>query len=583
MQIHLIAIGGAIMHQIAITCHQKGYHVSGSDDVIQEPSKSRLEKAGLLPSKLGFHAESIHPDLDLVILGMHAKLDNPELTRAMELGLKVLSFPEFVYEHSREKTRVVIAGSHGKTSITSMIMHCLKETHRDFDYMVGSSVEGFEHSVRLSDAPVIIIEGDEYLASPINKEPKFIYYHAHYATLSGIEWDHINVFKTEEIYDEQFRKLVQSMEVGGTLYYYHQEKIKTIVSGLRDDVILIPYEAIPYHVENDTFYALLDDTKISLEVFGRHNMENISAAKSICNSLGMTDDDFYHAISSFRGAGRRLEVIVDTPERVVYKDFAHSPSKLRATIDAVREKYPHRSLIACFEMHTYSTLSADFLPQYRDSMKMANHAVIFIDKDVVEKKGNTIFSESEIKENFNQDNIQYITDRAYLEAYLEHFSNENPVYLMMTSGTFGGLDFQSIGCPPVQKEEPTIIHPVEVSSSITEKKWDILPNAEQKEVYLMWILSYLFLILSPLFFYFKNKSNPSNTLYNAIATCFNFQIVSTSVFGLGILLSLKFSFLFFIGVIFNIYYINKAIQYQRLGMALDLPNVSGMLLRIDKS
>jgi UDP-N-acetylmuramate: L-alanyl-gamma-D-glutamyl-meso-diaminopimelate ligase len=290
MRIHLIAIGGAIMHQIAITSARKGHHVTGSDDVIQEPSRSRLLEAGILPDKEGFFAENITPDIDMVILGMHAKFDNPELARAMELGIKVLSFPEYIYENSQNKKRAVIAGSHGKTSITSMVMHCLKEQNMDFDYLVGSSVAGFDYSVRLSDAPIIVIEGDEYLASPINKEPKFIYYHAHIATISGIEWDHINVFKTEEIYNAQFAKLVQSMEPGSKLFYYDDEKVEGIVGGLREDVESKSYKAIDYEVIDEIFYAKVEGKNIPLNVIGRHNMENIQAARHVCIELGMTEE-----------------------------------------------------------------------------------------------------------------------------------------------------------------------------------------------------------------------------------------------------------------------------------------------------
>ncbi len=445
MKIHLIAIGGAIMHQIAITMSRKGYLVTGSDDVIQEPSKGRLEKQGLLPLKLGFHKESITDDIDFVILGMHAKADNPELLRAIELGVKVLSFPEFIYENSKEKTRIVIAGSHGKTSITSMIMHCLKANEMDFDYLVGSSVAGFEHSVRLSNAPIIIIEGDEYLASPINPEPKFIYYKADYAILSGIEWDHINVFKTEEIYFQQFQKLVKSLNSRATLFYYNQEKIKDTISGIRDDVQLKSYEAIPYEVVDEIFYAKISGRNVPLSLFGKHNMENLEAAKNICISLGMSEDKFFNAIAEFTGAGRRLEQIVENENRTVYKDFAHSPSKLKATIQAVKEKYPNRTVIACFELHTFSSLEPNFLSQYQNSMAEADIAVVYLDQAVVEKKGSTVFAQKEILDNFKRSDLYYFTDKNLLSDFLEDLNCKMPVYLMMTSGTFSGMNLTQIG------------------------------------------------------------------------------------------------------------------------------------------
>ena len=293
MRIHFIAIGGAIMHQLAITLSKKGHQVSGSDDVINDPAKSNLEKEGILPTKIGFFAENITSDIEVVVLGMHAKFDNIELTRAMELGIKVYSFPEYIYEQSKEKTRVVVAGSHGKTTITSMIMHALRHQNMDFDYLVGSSVKGFEHSVKISDAPIIILEGDEYLASSLTKEPKFIYYKGNLACLSGIEWDHVNVFKTEAIYFEQFQKLVKSLESGATLFYYNTPKIAETIQGLRSDISLIPYQSSEYTADEDKFILKKDDVAYSFDFFGKHNMENLEAAKNICISLGMKESEFY--------------------------------------------------------------------------------------------------------------------------------------------------------------------------------------------------------------------------------------------------------------------------------------------------
>lgn len=445
MRIHLIAVGGAIMHQIAITSARNGHQVTGSDDVIQEPSKSRLEAAGIIPTQLGFDETNITSDIDLVILGMHAKSDNPELLKSLELGIKVLSFPEYIYENSREKIRVVIAGSHGKTSITSMIMHCLKVNEFQFDYLVGSSVAGFDYSVQLSDAPIIIIEGDEYLASPIHLEPKFIYYKANIATISGIEWDHINVFPTEEIYKQQFQKLISSMSDGGQLLYYNDQIVAQTIEDIRDDIYLEPYEAIPYLVKDEVFYAKFKTDLLPLKLIGKHNMENIHAAKKVCLALGVDEEKFWRAISSFQGAGRRMEKLISEQNRIIYKDFAHSPSKLRATIAAVKENYKNRHLVACFEMHTYSTLTEDFLPQYRHTMDMADTAIIFIDRNVIEKKGNAMFSMDQIQKNFMRMDIIYLTDIHQLKETLDHFSEKQPVYLMMSSGTFGGLDLKSIG------------------------------------------------------------------------------------------------------------------------------------------
>ena len=588
MRIHLIAIGGAIMHQIALTSARKGHLVTGSDDVIQEPSKSRLLEAGILPEKEGFFAENITPDMEMVILGMHAKFDNPELARAMELGIKVLSFPEYIYENSRNKKRAVIAGSHGKTSITSMVMHCLKEQNMDFDYLVGSSVAGFDYSVRLSDAPIIVIEGDEYLASPINKEPKFIYYHAHIATISGIEWDHINVFKTEEIYNAQFAKLVNSMETGSKLFYYHDEKVERIVNGLREDVEAKSYKAIEdYEVIDEVFYAQVEGRKIPLNVIGRHNMENIQAAKHVCEELGMTEENFWKAISSFSGAGRRLEKIVDEKQRIVFKDFAHSPSKLRATIRGVRENYPTRKLIACFEMRTYSTLTEEFLPQYKDSMNEADTAVVFIDKKVLEKKGNLLFSEEMIREYFNREDIHFFTELEKLEEFLEKISGGESVYLMMSSGTFGGLDLKTIA---LKKE----VKPVEVVSSyLNQSKRNALPRIdrleitdEEKQIVLpIFALSFIFSIFPIAWLFLQKKNRTSIELYNLMVEFFNFQILSLLVFiVLWYLNYVSFFPLYWLPWIFHLHYTSQALRRISNHTKMELPQGLAVILpRVDKS
>lgn len=577
MNIHLIAIGGAIMHQIALTEARKEHRVTGSDDVIQEPSRSRLLDAGILPERIGFFAENITSDIDLVILGMHAKFDNPELTKAMELGLKVLSFPEFIYENSQSKTRVVIAGSHGKTSITSMVMHCLRANQIEFDYLVGSSVAGFDYSVKLSEAPIIIIEGDEYLASPLNKEPKFIYYHAHIATISGIEWDHINVFKTEEIYNEQFKKLVRTMESNSKLFYFNDEKVASIVQNLREDITLTPYSAIDYVTENEQFLANTDEGKILLSVFGKHNMENIQAAKHICNELGMVDKDFWASISSFEGAGRRLELMIEDEHRTVYKDFAHSPSKLKATIDAVKEKYASRHVVACFELHTFSTLTADFLPQYRDTMHAADTAIIYIDKEVLEKKGNKVFTYDEIITNFNRKNIFFFTDIDLLNDKLNQLASLNPVYLMMSSGTFSGIDFKNIG----RNEKPFSDITNEVTT-ITELQPNLSENSnlgfDKKSMLIMFILSYFGFILAPLFYYYQYQKTTNDQVYNTIVACINFQVVATLLLIISLAINQYTSIGFLAAWIFNIYYTHRAIQNIEFNQLVDIPQSAMVIL-----
>jgi len=578
------------MHQIAITMKRKGYHVTGSDDVIQEPSKSRLEVEGLLPLTMGFHPENITKDIDIVILGMHAKLDNPELTKAMELGVRVLSFPEFIYENSKDKKRIVIAGSHGKTSITSMIMHCLQASQIDFDYMVGSSVAGFEHSVKLSDAPIIILEGDEYLASPINKEPKFIYYKAHIACISGIEWDHINVFKTNEIYHAQFKKLVESMESEGHLFYYNTDRIRETITGIRDDVKLTPYEAIPYEVDREQFYAKSPEGRITLTLFGKHNMENVQIAKSICMELGMSEANFFKAISAFGGAGRRLELLIQNEERVVYKDFAHSPSKLQATVKAVKEKYPNRTVIACFELHTFSSLSAEFLAHYAHTMDDADVAIIFIDKEVVEKKGNGVFSESEIIEGFASESVSYFTDKSILRSKLAEYAALKPVYLMMSSGTFGGTDLTTIG--KIEREEQVLssinsktkpeVESEQALSSLYETKY--LNSTDRLRIRQLLSLCYLIFLLAPAFYLLRYRTTENYSLYNSIVHIFNFQVLSTFLLILAIFMNSYVIFAFWLAIGFNAYYTNKCIQQLNFKQALNLPSgLRAVFPRIDKS
>jgi len=587
MRIHLIAIGGAIMHQIALTSARKGHQVSGSDDVIQEPSRSRLSEAGILPEREGFFAENITSDIDMVILGMHAKFDNPELARAMELGIKVLSFPEYIYENSQNKKRAVVAGSHGKTSITSMVMHCLQACGMDFDYMVGSSVAGFDYSVRLSDAPIIVIEGDEYLASPINKEPKFIYYHAHVATISGIEWDHINVFKTEAIYNAQFAKLVHSMESGGKLFYFQDEKIQSIVQDLRTDIELKAYTSIDYEVQDEVFYALEGNQQRALQVIGRHNMENIAAARHICLELGMQEEDFWKAIVTFGGAGRRLEKIVHEKERIVFKDFAHSPSKLKATIKGVRENYPQRRLVACFEMHTYSTLTEEFLPQYGDSMNEADVAVVFIDKKVLEKKGNLLFSESMIRDYFHRSDIYFFTDIDALTNFLADFDHQDTVYLMMSSGTFGGLDIKQVG-------KKKIIMPNDSSSAKASKgqtPYNIradkleLTTEERNQVLWVFAMSFLFFFLPVAILFFYNKDRSTRTFYNVLVEFFNFQLFSSIVFIILMYLNqITFIPLYWLPWIFHIHYTSQALRRIIYQTKMELPQGLSILLpRVDKS
>ena len=388
MNVHFIAIGGAAMHNLALALHHKGYQVTGSDDTIFDPSKSRLEKYGLLPEVFGWFPEKITDNLDAVILGMHAKEDNPELHKAQELGLTVYSYPEYLYEQSKNKTRVVIGGSHGKTTITSMILHVMHYWEKEVDYMVGAQLEGFETMVHLTeDNDFIVLEGDEYLSSPIDRRPKFHLYKPNIALLSGIAWDHINVFPTFENYVEQFQIFVNSMTNGGAMVYNTEDaEVVKVVDNATAHIKKYPYETPVYEVENGETLLDTPEGPMPIEVFGKHNLNNLAGAKWICQHMGVVEEDFYEAIATFKGASKRLEKIAESATNVAYKDFAHSPSKVSATTNAVKEQYPNRTLVACLELHTYSSLNAEFLKEYQGALDAADVAVVFYSPHAVEIK-----------------------------------------------------------------------------------------------------------------------------------------------------------------------------------------------------
>lgn len=450
MNIHFIAIGGAIMHNMALALHRKGYQISGSDDHIFDPSRSRLEAEGLLPAEFGFFADRIHDGLDAVVLGMHARKDNVELRKAMELGIPVHSFPAYVYEQCKEQQRVVIAGSHGKTTITSMIMHALGYHGRDFNYLVGSAIEGFELSVRLDDGcDTVILEGDEYLSSPLDPEPKFIHYRPQLALLTGIAWDHMNVFPTFESYVMQFRKLLEVMTEGACLVYNEEDpEIAKLVKAYEQDrpgrLRFIPYGIPDYRVENGRSLLRHEGSEYLLNIFGRHNLQNLLGASLICAEMGMDSADFFHAMQSFSGAARRLQLVRSDGQVSVYNDFAHSPSKLKATVDAVHELYPERPLLACMELHTYSSLNRDFLPQYRDCMQGAEQAVVYFNPDNFSRKRLEPFGEAEVRDAFGQDGLLVFTDSQKLEEWVLSQDWNSRNLLWMTSGDFDGLDIDRI-------------------------------------------------------------------------------------------------------------------------------------------
>lgn len=443
MKIHFIAIGGSAMHNMAIAMKLKGNEVTGSDDEILEPSRSRLEKHGLLPAHSGWNPETITADIDEVILGMHARADNPELVRAQELGLKIFSYPEYLYEQSKNKTRIVIGGSHGKTSITAMVLHVLKQCSIDTDYMVGAQLAGFETMVKItSGSKYIVLEGDEYLASPVDRRPKFHLYHPHIALLSGIAWDHINVFPTFDNYVEQFRIFVNLIEPGGTLVYCEVDPVlKEVATAARKDISQQPYSVPPHEIVDGTTYLIRNGKKIPLLIFGDHNLMNAEGARRVCKAIGVTDEQFDDAISSFSGAARRLELVLKKGTFSCFKDFAHSPSKLKATTAAVKKQFPSRKLVACMELHTFSSLTADFLKEYKDSMAMADEAFVYFNPHTIAHKKLPPVTEAQVKEAFGREDLLVSTDSKKLVEELKSRNWDNSVLLLMTSGNFDGVDF----------------------------------------------------------------------------------------------------------------------------------------------
>ncbi|WP_374163499.1 UDP-N-acetylmuramate--L-alanine ligase [Arcticibacter sp. MXS-1] len=445
MRVHFIAVGGSAMHNLAIALKQKGHEVTGSDDAIYEPSRSRLEKYGILPSAMGWYPENIHEGLDAVILGMHARADNPELLKAKDLNLKIYSYPEYIFEQSKEKRRIVVGGSHGKTTITSMIIHVLQKCGLDFDYMVGAQLEGFETMVRLSDAPVMVIEGDEYLTSPIDRRPKFHVYQANIGIISGIAWDHINVFPTFDNYVEQFKIFLETIVPGGTIVYNQEDAVvNKIVNESAADVAKKGYAVPAHHTDKGTTFLDVSNKIIPLLVFGRHNLSNIEAAHRACAELGIADDQFYDAISSFKGASKRLELLGKNEETSVFKDFAHSPSKLKATIEAVKEQFPDRELVAAIELHTFSSLNREFLNEYRGTMDKADVPIVFINRHTFEQKKMEPYGENVVKEAFGNGKLNFFNNNEILVEFLSSINYKRKNLLLMSSGDFGGLDLAKI-------------------------------------------------------------------------------------------------------------------------------------------
>ena len=444
-RIHFIAIGGSVMHNLAIALKEKGYKVTGSDDDIFEPSRSRLEKAGILPPSNGWDPNRVTEDLDAVVLGMHAKADNPELIKAQELGLKIYSYPDFIFENIKDKQRIVIAGSHGKTTITSMVLHVLKYHNRAFDYVVGAQIEGFDNMVKLSDAPIIVIEGDEYLTSPLDRTPKFLKYQHHIGLISGIEWDHINVYPTLEDYVKQFDHFADATPKAGTLIYCEEDDMATLICNKeREDVQRVEYKEHPSRIENGTTYLLTENGEVPVKVFGRHNMQNLSGAKEVLKKVGVTSDQFYEAIQTFKGAANRLELLKEKENHAVYKDFAHAPSKLAATTKALKEQYKDRQLVACLELYTFSSLNKAFLAQYQGTFNAADIAIVYYSPKNLVLKNLETFSAEDVKLAFNRSDLLVFTEIIELKQYLMSIDWNNKNLLMMSSGKFDGLDLHEL-------------------------------------------------------------------------------------------------------------------------------------------
>lgn len=443
-KIHFIAIGGAAMHNLALALKAKGYEITGSDDEIYEPSKSFLEQKGLLPEAFGWFPEKITADLDAVIVGMHARADNPELLKAKELGIKIESYPSFLYEESKNKQRIVIAGSHGKTSITSMILHVLKTLNKKFDYLVGARIEGFDLMASLSDAPIIIIEGDEYLASPIDRRAKFLLYQPHIALISGIAWDHINVYPTFESYTDSFKNLILGLPKSGTLLYDETDAVlKELTEICPEHTQKTAYAAHPATITNGkTILKGEDGQNYEMLVFGDHTLKNLNGARLICEQIGINNTEFYQAIQSFKGAAKRLELVKEDSKHLIYKDFAHAPSKVKATTEALKKQYPDRKLFACLELHTFSSLNPAFLPQYEHSLESADTAVIYLSEHARAIKKMEQIDEKDVQKYFKHPNLVVTREQSQLLELLNKQNWENQNLLMMSSGTFDELNFQ---------------------------------------------------------------------------------------------------------------------------------------------
>ena len=445
MRIHFISIGGSVMHQLAIALKGKGYVVTGSDDEIFEPAASNLKENAIFPEKTGWFVENISEDIDAIILGMHAKHDNPELEKAIELGLKIFSFPEYIFHESLHKKRVAVGGSHGKTTTTAMIMHVLKNSDFDFDYLVGARLHGFEQSVKITEAPVIVCEADEYPASTIEKRPKFHFLFPHIAVITGIAWDHINVFPTFDFYLEQFVIFINKIEKNGFLIYNETDEIlkKLVHENYRKDIQIIGYQLPQHTIDNGITRVLIEKEKTQLKVFGNHNLLNLQAAWLVCRELGVNEEIFAKNISTFEGAAKRLELIAEKNGGNIYRDFAHAPSKVKASINAVKQQFPEKKLVAILELHTFSSLNKEFMNQYKDSMEQADDAIVFYSRHALELKRMEFLEPQLVKNGFEKQDLEVITERKILEEKLKQYQIKNTNFLFMSSGNYDGMNISA--------------------------------------------------------------------------------------------------------------------------------------------
>jgi UDP-N-acetylmuramate: L-alanyl-gamma-D-glutamyl-meso-diaminopimelate ligase len=446
MKVHFIAVGGSAMHNLAIALSRKGALVTGSDDEIFEPSKTRLEKQGILPETIGWDASKISPALDAVILGMHAREDNPELIRAKELNIPIFSYPEYLYEQSKNKHRIVIGGSHGKTTITSMLLHVVNALGLDADYMVGAQLEGYDCMVKLTDeARYMILEGDEYLSSPIDRRPKFHLYHPQTAIISGIAWDHINVFPTWENYVDQFRIFCDLIEPNGTLIYNTEdETVNKLGGNYAGKLQLKPYRTPVYRVAEKGTVLSFGGKEYTLQIFGAHNLQNLMGAMYLGEAMQIDNHDFLEAIQTFTGAGKRLQKVTESGNFTLFKDFAHSPSKLKATTKAVKEQFADRKVVACMELHTFSSLKKEFLPHYEHAMNAADKALVYFSPEVVAHKKLDPITKEQVQAAFGGE-VTVVNETSEVLKFIRSENWNNAVLLMMSSGNFDGIDYEQLG------------------------------------------------------------------------------------------------------------------------------------------